>query len=74
MRFAFADAPRADAAAVVRALEARGLELELLSGDRAPVVASVAQALGIEHWRAGCTPADKTARLRGAGRPPAAAC
>jgi Cu2+-exporting ATPase len=62
-RFAFADELRADAAAVVRALAARGLALELLSGDRPPAVAAAAQALGIEHWRAGCTPAAKSARL-----------
>jgi Cu2+-exporting ATPase len=71
VRFAFTDVPRADAAGVVRALKERGLEIELLSGDRAPVVACVAQALGIDDWRAGCTPADKTARLEelaGAGR------
>jgi Cu2+-exporting ATPase len=63
VRFAFADVPRADAAAVVRALKERGLEVELLSGDRAPVVACVAQALGIDDWRAGFSPADKSARL-----------
>ncbi|MCC2662688.1 MAG: heavy metal translocating P-type ATPase, partial [Geminicoccaceae bacterium] len=71
VRFAFADVPRADAAAVVRALKERGLEVELLSGDRAPVVAGVAQALGIDDWRAGFSPADKSARLEelaGAGR------
>lgn len=63
VRFAFADEVRADAAAVVRALKERGLELELLSGDRTSVVAGVARSLGIDRWRAGCTPADKTARL-----------
>jgi len=47
----------------VAALRARGLEIELLSGDRTAVVADVAQALGIERWHAGCTPADKAARL-----------
>jgi P-type Cu2+ transporter len=63
VRFAFADVPRADAAAVIEALKARGLELELLSGDRAPAAAKIAGALGIDEWRAACTPADKTARL-----------
>jgi Cu2+-exporting ATPase len=63
VRFAFRDQLRADAAAVVAALRGRGLELALLSGDRTPVVADVAQTLGIEHWQAGCTPADKAARL-----------
>jgi Cu2+-exporting ATPase len=44
-------------------LQQRGLRVELLSGDRAPVVAEVARQLRIEHWRAACTPAEKTARL-----------
>ena len=63
MRFAFDDPLRADAAQVIAALRARGLAVELLSGDRAPSVAAVAAELGIATWRAGCTPADKTARL-----------
>ncbi len=63
LRFAFADPPRSDAAAVIAALKARGLAVELLSGDREPTVRATAQALGIEHWRAGCTPAEKCARL-----------
>src|SRR5690606_30995119 len=41
-----------------------GLAVELLSGDRAPTVAAVADALGIAEWRAGCTPEAKTARLK----------
>jgi Cu2+-exporting ATPase len=61
--FAFDDPPRADAARVIATLRARGLAVELLSGDRAPSVAAVAAELGIETWRAGCTPVDKTARL-----------
>ena len=39
------------------------MALELLSGDRTPVVAAVARGLGIGTWRAACTPPDKTARL-----------
>jgi Cu2+-exporting ATPase len=71
VRFAFRDQLRADAAAVVAALQGRGLEVELLSGDRTPVVAEVARALGIERWQAGCSPADKALRLEqlaGVGR------
>ena len=63
VRFAFDDPLRADAAQVIQELRARGLALELLSGDRAPAVAAVATELGIATWRAGCTPVDKTARL-----------
>jgi Cu2+-exporting ATPase len=59
----FRDELRRDAVAVVAALRSRGFALELLSGDRAPVVAAVARGLGIGTWRAACTPPDKTARL-----------
>jgi Cu2+-exporting ATPase len=63
VRFAFADAPRPDAAETVRALSARGLAVELLSGDREPVVERLAARLGIDVWRAGRTPAEKVRRL-----------
>ncbi len=62
-RIVFLDAPRADAAAVVAALKARGLAVRLLSGDRRGAVAAVAERLGIADWRAEQTPADKTAVL-----------
>jgi Cu2+-exporting ATPase len=71
VRFAFSDTPRADAAEVVAGLMKRGCRVELLSGDRAEVVAGLAARLGIEEWRAGVDPAGKCARLaelRGAGR------
>jgi Cu2+-exporting ATPase len=63
VRFAFADAPRPDAAKVIAALKRRGYEVKLISGDRAPAVAAVAHALGIAEWRARVTPAEKTAFL-----------
>jgi len=63
LHFRFRDELRRDAVAVVAALRSRGLALELVSGDRAPVVAAVARGLGIGTWRAACTPPDKTARL-----------
>jgi len=54
---------RADAAETLRALEARGLAVEILSGDRPEAVAQAAQALGVANWRGGVTPAEKVARL-----------
>jgi Cu2+-exporting ATPase len=54
---------RPDAQAVIAALKARGVGLEILSGDREPAVRAVAHALGIAEWRAGVTPADKIARI-----------
>ncbi len=54
---------RPDAQATISSLQARGLSVEILSGDREPAVRAAAQALGIADWRAGVTPADKIARI-----------
>lgn len=61
IRFVFADQLRADAAAAVAALKARGLSVEILSGDTFAAVARAAEQAGIEAWRAALTPADKAA-------------
>jgi Cu2+-exporting ATPase len=63
VRFAFADALRADAAQTVAALRQRGIAVELISGDRPAAVAAAAREAGIEVWTGGAAPADKTARL-----------
>lgn len=62
-RFAFTDALRPDAVEAVAALVKLGLKIELLSGDRPVTVRAIAGHLGITDWRAGCSPADKCARL-----------
>ncbi|WP_413206541.1 heavy metal translocating P-type ATPase [Rhodospirillum sp. A1_3_36] len=62
-RFAFIDAPRSDAREVIARLKARGLSVELLSGDRSEAVSEVAHLVGIDHWSAGQSPGDKVARL-----------
>ena len=54
---------RPDAQATISSLQARGLSVEILSGDREPAVRAAAQGLGIAEWRAGVTPADKIARI-----------
>ena len=54
---------RPDAKAVIAALKARKLGIEILSGDRELAVKAAADALGIAEWRAGVTPADKMARI-----------
>ena len=46
----------------------RGLTVEILSGDLAAPVAKVAAALGIETWRAGLTPAEKSEAIAARGR------
>lgn len=61
--FAFADAPRDDAAETVAQLIAMGYAVELLSGDRDDVVEAVGAALGIENRRGRCSPIEKVARL-----------
>ena len=63
LRFAFRDALRPGAKDMVAWLRRRGLALELLSGDRTPVVERVAETLGIERWEAECRPDGKIARL-----------
>lgn len=64
IRFVFADRLRPDAADVVSALKARGLSIEILSGDVAPAVANAARAVGIADWRAGLTPGEKAGAVR----------
>jgi Cu2+-exporting ATPase len=62
---------RPDAVAVVHQLRTLGLELAILSGDRAEAVAPVADALGIASWHAGLKPAEKIAfieRMKGMGK------
>jgi Cu2+-exporting ATPase len=61
--FAVRQRLRPDAQATVAALQARGIGIEILSGDREPAVRAAAQALGVNEWRAGVTPADKIARI-----------
>ena len=63
VRFRFEDSLRPDAVRTVEALRNVGLRPMLLSGDRPAAVAAVAAAVGIEEWRAGCTPQDKLAAL-----------
>ncbi len=62
---------RPDAVAVVRGLAALGLDLKILSGDRAEAVKPIADALGIADWQAGVKPGQKVAaleRLKDEGR------
>ncbi len=61
-RFRFRDRLREGAADAIRDLKARGLAVEMLSGDRASAVADLAGRLGLAY-RAEATPADKVGRL-----------
>ena len=64
VRFAFDDPLRADAGEVVRALQAQGKAVVLLSGDRPETVQRVAAELGLADWQAECTPQQKVERLQ----------
>lgn len=71
VRLRFSDAPRQDAARTVAALRARGLSVEILSGDQPQVVEAVASAVGVTSWRGGLLPEDKAEavdRLTASGR------
>jgi Cu2+-exporting ATPase len=62
---------RPDAASVISELQACGLDVIILSGDRPGAVAPIAATLGISEWSAGLTPIEKTRaieRLKGQGR------
>ncbi len=63
VRFVFTDALRSDAAEVIEDLSRRGVDVRLMSGDRAAVVAGVARQVGIDVWEAECAPAHKVAGL-----------
>ncbi|WP_136247494.1 heavy metal translocating P-type ATPase [Halomonas borealis] len=62
--FALHDRLREDAAATLDALKARGIAVELLSGDGEAATQALAEALDIDEWRGGASPEDKLARLR----------
>jgi Cu2+-exporting ATPase len=57
--FAVHQALRPQAAATLQALRELGLDIHILSGDRATAVEPVANAVGVKQWNAGLKPADK---------------
>lgn len=63
IKFIFEDAIRPDARKIMEALAARGLDVEMLSGDREAPARLIAEAAGIRRWRANLSPAEKIARL-----------
>ncbi|HRQ66338.1 MAG TPA: heavy metal translocating P-type ATPase metal-binding domain-containing protein [Xanthomonadaceae bacterium] len=63
-RFRIGDTPRSDAGRAITTLRARGLELEVLSGDAASPVTDLCRSLGIDRFRARQRPQDKLARVR----------
>ncbi|MEQ9360300.1 MAG: copper-translocating P-type ATPase, partial [Rhodospirillales bacterium] len=65
IRLTFADQLRPDAEETVARLQAMGLGVSMLSGDRADVVRVVADRLNIASWRANLTPDEKVKHLSG---------
>ncbi len=61
--FVVHQALRPDAAETIRSLMQIGIDVHILSGDRAQAVEPIAKALGVADWRAGMTPADKVAAI-----------
>ena len=61
---ATADSPRSDAASTVARLQALGLAVRMLTGDRAITAEAIARQLGIASVHADCLPDDKLARIR----------
>jgi len=64
--FIVADEPRTEARDVVADLLARGLAVEMLSGDAIAAARSLADSLGITAASGGLSPADKAARVEAA--------
>jgi Cu2+-exporting ATPase len=67
-RFAFDERLRDDAVAAVRALQADGVRVCLLSGDDATRAQRIAATLGLASAAGAMTPADKLAAVRAAQR------
>jgi cation-transporting ATPase V len=67
---ALADTVKPEARSAIAGLRSMGMDVELLTGDNARAASAVAAAVGIEHVRAGVSPAGKLeeiARLQGEG-------
>jgi heavy metal translocating P-type ATPase len=64
-RAILSDPLRPEAAAVVTALAAEGIEIALLSGDREPAVREISRRLGIPDARGGLSPEDKAREIAG---------
>ncbi len=56
---ALADTLKPDSIAAVQAMQQQGLQLYIMSGDKAEVVAHIAGQLGIAHAQGGMSPRDK---------------
>jgi Cu2+-exporting ATPase len=63
VHFIFRDQIRPESREMLAALSARGLSIEMLTGDRAEPAERIAAGAGITRWHAGVGPKEKAARL-----------
>ncbi len=63
IHFTFADQLRADASDIIASLQAKGINILLLSGDRREVTHDIARRLGINTWEGALTPVQKTGKI-----------
>ena len=59
---------RSDAVGLIGDLQARGIRVQILSGDSTAATQVVAQRLGVDQARGGCSPDDKLEVMRAAQR------
>ncbi len=64
VRFDLRDAIRPDTRQAIADLRARGVAVEMLTGDRAGPAMQIAREAGIETWKAAIGPADKAAHMQ----------
>jgi len=62
--FEFAETPRPEAEATLRALEKMGLRIQVLSGDGQASVNQLALRLGIQNAKGACTPEEKLKQVK----------
>jgi Cu2+-exporting ATPase len=61
--FSFHDRIRPESRALVQGLDARGIGVEMLTGDKAGPAAEIARGAGIALWHAGVGPKEKADRM-----------
>ena len=61
--FVLADQARPEAKDLIQRLKQQGLNVSILSGDSAESVSHFAKLVGVEDWKAACSPEDKLAHL-----------
>lgn len=64
-RLLLRDAPRTEAAPLIRKLADENIRVTMLTGDRPESAALIAEELGLQDYRAGLHPEDKVAAIRG---------